>query len=102
MNTDAYPERPVEEEPTTADAVDDEAPVQALAPGSVPGVPDADTPVFRAPGDPEPTYRTGAEQQWDPVDLAAAKGWDPTPENIERARQELADLGAAAIEKTVP
>jgi hypothetical protein len=51
---------------------------------------------------PHPVYRTGADQQWDPEDLAMAKGWDPTPANIERARKELAELGAAAIEKTVP
>lgn len=102
MSTDAFPERPVEEDPATADAVDDEAPLSALAPESEVAVPDADTPVFRAPDDPAPTYRTGAEQKWDPVDLAVAKGWDPTPENIERARQELAEKGAAAIEKTVP
>jgi hypothetical protein len=102
MNADAHPERPIEEEPATAEAVDDEAPVSALAPGPAAEIPDAVTPVFRAPGEPAPAYRTGAEQQWDPVDLAVAKGWDPTPENIERARQELAELGAAAIEKTVP
>jgi hypothetical protein len=46
--------------------------------------------------------RTGAEQEWDPEDLAVAKGRDPTPENVERAREELARLGPAAIEKTVP
>lgn len=101
MSNDAYPERPIEEDPLTAAAVDDEAPAPGLAPESG-GVPDADTPVFRAPGDHEPHYRTGAEQQWDPEDLAVAKGWDPTPANIERARRELAELGPAAIEKTVP
>jgi hypothetical protein len=46
--------------------------------------------------------RTGAEQPWDPEDLAVAKGADPTPANIERARRELEELGPAAIEKTVP
>jgi hypothetical protein len=46
--------------------------------------------------------RTGAEQPWDPEDLAEAEGRDPTPENIERARQELEREGPAAIEKTVP
>jgi hypothetical protein len=46
--------------------------------------------------------RTGAEQPWDPVDLAVAKGWDPTPANIERARRELERDGPAAIERTVP
>lgn len=46
--------------------------------------------------------RTGAEQPWDPEDLAAAEGRDPTPENIRRAEKELKDEGPAAIEKTVP
>lgn len=47
-------------------------------------------------------FRTGAEQPWDPEDLCVAKGQDPTPRNVERARRELAELGPAAIEKTVP
>jgi len=47
-------------------------------------------------------FRTGAEQPWDPEDLAIAKGQDPTPKNVERARRELAEWGAAAIERTVP
>lgn len=46
--------------------------------------------------------RTGAEQPWDPEDLAAARGMDPTPDNIQRRRRELEDLGPAAVEKTVP
>jgi hypothetical protein len=46
--------------------------------------------------------RTGAEQPWDPEDLAVAKGQDPTPGNVERSRQELDRDGPAAIEKTVP
>jgi hypothetical protein len=46
--------------------------------------------------------RTGAEQPWDPEDLAVAKGQDPTPRNVERSRQELDRDGPAAIEKTVP
>lgn len=49
-----------------------------------------------------PTLRTGAEQPWEPVDLVIAKGLDPTPENVERARRELEELGPAAIEKVVP
>jgi hypothetical protein len=48
------------------------------------------------------TIRTGADQPWDPEDLAVAEGHDPTPRNVERARQELADEGPAAIERTVP
>lgn len=50
----------------------------------------------------QPVIRTGAEQPWDPEDLAVAEGRDPTPRNIERARRELQELGPAAIEKTVP
>jgi hypothetical protein len=50
----------------------------------------------------KPNPRTGAEQQWDPEDLAVAEGHDPTRANIERARQELAAEGQAAIERTVP
>jgi hypothetical protein len=49
-----------------------------------------------------PIIRTGAEQPWEPEDLAKAQGRDPTPENIERARRELERDGAAAIERTVP
>jgi hypothetical protein len=50
----------------------------------------------------EYVVRTGAEQPWDPEDLAVAEGRDPTPRNIERARRELDKWGPAAIEKTVP
>jgi hypothetical protein len=50
----------------------------------------------------EYVVRTGAEQPWDPEDLAVAEGRDPTPRNIERARRELEQWGQAAIEKTVP
>lgn len=52
----------------------------------------------RMPG----TARTGAEQPWEPEDLAVAEGRDPTPGNVERARQELDQQGPAAIERTVP
>jgi len=60
-----------------------------------------------AGGDPDPAevspaVRTGAEQPWDPEDLAVAEGRDPTPANIERAKRELAAEGPAAIERTVP
>ena len=52
---------------------------------------------------PRPTQpRTGAEQPWEPEDLAVAEGRDPTPENVARSRRELAEEGSAAIEKTVP
>jgi hypothetical protein len=46
--------------------------------------------------------RTGAEQEWEPEDLAVAEGKDPTPKHVEYARWELETLGPAAIEKTVP
>jgi hypothetical protein len=66
--------------------------------------PDPMDPMLADPGMPgrPPVYRTGAEQPWDPEDLAVAEGRDPTPENIERARRELERDGAAAIERTVP
>jgi hypothetical protein len=54
------------------------------------------------PGTPLTALRTGAEQPWDPEDLAVAEGRDPTPANVERARRELAEEGPAAIERTVP
>ncbi len=52
--------------------------------------------------EPEPNICTGAEQPWDPEDLTAARGQDPTPENLERSRHDLEEEGPAAIEKTVP
>ncbi|GAA3339740.1 hypothetical protein GCM10020358_24590 [Amorphoplanes nipponensis] len=89
---------PLEESPEVADAIEDDVAVSAFVTG---GGPDAENPVFLSPGE-QPRLRTGAEQPWEPVDLAVAKGWDPTPENIERARRELERDGAAAIERTVP
>jgi hypothetical protein len=91
-------QQPLEESPEVADAVEDDVAVDAFITG---GGPDADSPEFLAPGD-EPVIRTGADQQWDPVDLAVAEGKDPTPKNIEAAREELERDGAAAIERTVP
>jgi len=95
--TDEY-RRPLEESEEVADAVADDVAVDAFITG---GGPDADTPEFLQPGE-EPRWRTGADQPWDPIDLAEAQGRDPTPENIERARRELERDGAAAIERTVP
>jgi hypothetical protein len=89
---------PLEESPEVADAVAHDVAVDAFITG---GGPDADSPVFRQPGE-QPNWRTGADQPWDPEDLAVAQGRDPTPENIERARRELERDGAAAIERTVP
>lgn len=51
---------------------------------------------------PEPPARTGADQPWDPEDLAKAEGADPTPANVRRAAEELDEDGPAAIERTVP
>ena len=91
-------DRPLEETSEVADAVADDVAVDAFITG---GGPDADTPEFLEPGE-EPRIRTGADQPWDPIDLAEAEGRDPTPENIERARKELERDGPAAIERTVP
>lgn len=90
--------QPLEETEEVANAVEDDVTVSAFVTG---GGPDADNPVFLEPGE-EPRVRTGAEQEWEPADLAVAEGRDPTPENVERARQELERDGAAAIERTVP
>lgn len=46
--------------------------------------------------------RTGAEQPWDPADLATAEGKDPTPDNVRTAADELTEQGPAAIDRTVP
>lgn len=90
--------QPLEETPEVVDAAQDDVSVGAFATG---GGPDSDNPLFLQPGE-EPAVRTGADQEWEPVDLALAEGRDPTPENIERARRELERDGAAAIERTVP
>jgi hypothetical protein len=77
--------------------------------GAMHEVPDDELTVQGGPGDPYvrerelgPLIRTGAEQPWDPEDLCVAEGRDPTKANVERARRELAEMGRAAIEKTVP
>jgi hypothetical protein len=89
---------PLEESQEVADAVEDDVAVPAFITG---GGPDSDNPEFLQPGE-EPVLRTGAEQPWDPEDVAVAEGRDPTPENIERARKELEREGPALIEKIVP
>lgn len=89
---------PLEETPEVVNAIEDDVAVDAFITG---GGPDADTPTFLQPGE-EPAVRTGADQPWDPEDLAVAEGRDPTPENVERARRELDRDGPAAIERTVP
>ena len=95
--TDEY-RPPLEESPEVADAVEDDVAVSAFITG---GGPDRDTPEFLQPGQ-EPHWRTGADQPWDPEDVAVAEGRDPTPKNIERARRMLEREGPAAIERIVP
>jgi len=92
--------KPIEESQAADLAGADDTPLAALDPAYI-GAPDEDSVVFREPGR-DFVARTGAEQPWDPEDLAVAEGRDPTPANIERTRQELARDGAAAIERTVP
>ncbi|MFI6133078.1 hypothetical protein [Micromonospora sp. NPDC051141] len=119
-------ERPLEETPEVAAAVADDSTVPQFRGGGT----DPDNPAFAEPdgavadtgspdilGDPYAAgtgatgtgtgaggdnIRTGAEQPWEPEDLVRARGQDVTPENVERARRDLAELGQAAIEKTVP
>jgi hypothetical protein len=92
------PQQPLEERPEVVDAAANDVTVDAFITG---GGPDADNPEFVQPGE-QPEIRTGADQPWDPEDFAVARGWDPTPENVERARRELERDGPAAIERTVP
>lgn len=112
-------QQPIEESPQVASAVEDEGAAPQFAAN---GGPDGQTPEFREPGQvvadgpatdeligdaygagwPGSDARTGAEQPWEPEDLAAAKGQDPTPENAAHARHELEADGSAAIERTVP
>lgn len=114
-------EQPLEETPQAAAAVEDESTLPQLA---TDGGPNEETPTFEEPGESlaeaAPTeeligdphgagspgsgenIRTGGDQPWDPEDLAAARGQDPTPEHVERARRDLDQEGGAAIEKTVP
>ncbi|MFE7773703.1 hypothetical protein ACFU5O_07370 [Streptomyces sp. NPDC057445] len=45
---------------------------------------------------------TGSERPFDPEDLVMASGRDVTPGRIERARKEIAEKGAAALERYLP
>ncbi|MEV0733453.1 MULTISPECIES: hypothetical protein [Polymorphospora] len=112
-------QRPLEETPEVAAAVEQETSVNKLTGGGGPG---PDNPDFREAGDTAefpPTEeilgapfgggtpaargaRTGAEQPWDPEDLVMAQGGEPTPERVRRAQAELDRDGPAAIERTVP
>ncbi|WDZ84979.1 hypothetical protein [Micromonospora cathayae] len=113
--------RPLEESPEVAAAVDDDTTVPQLAND---GGPDEQSPSFTQPGEVpadgtggeeligaayagesgagRTAVRTGAEQPWDPEDLAAARGQDPDPEHVARARRDLDREGRAAVERTVP
>lgn len=111
--------QPIEESPEVAAAVDDDAAAPQFA---TEGGPDEPAPEFTAPGDVAPdrpatdeligdafgagspggAARTGAEQPWDPEDLARAKGQDPSPKRVARARREWETDGPAAVERTVP
>lgn len=113
------PIKPLEETPEVAAAVEDETGVARL--NATRGI-EPDGPDFREPGDTsdfpatdevigDPLgggtpamrgLRTGADQPWDPEDLAVAKGGDATPEQVREAQRELDQDGPAAIERTVP
>ncbi|PZF89654.1 hypothetical protein [Micromonospora deserti] len=126
--TDRDRNRPLEESAEVAAAVEDDTGVPQLMTG---GGADRDNPAFAEPGERPaggaPTddligdpyaagtgatgtgtgaggdnIRTGGEQPWDPEDLVMARGQDLTPENVEQARRDLAEMGRAAIERTVP
>ncbi|GAA0703929.1 hypothetical protein GCM10010193_68650 [Kitasatospora atroaurantiaca] len=51
---------------------------------------------------PDHLLHTGAEHPVDPEDLVMASGRTPTPALIEKARQDLAKYGAAAVERVLP
>ncbi|MFJ5231985.1 hypothetical protein ACIQBJ_19060 [Kitasatospora sp. NPDC088391] len=51
---------------------------------------------------PDRLLHTGAEHPVDPEDLVMASGRTPTPELVEKARKELAEHGAAAVERLLP
>ncbi|WP_329179442.1 hypothetical protein [Streptomyces sp. NBC_01477] len=48
------------------------------------------------------SLHTGAEGTVDAEDLVMASGQDCTPELIEKARQDLEEHGAAAVERYLP
>lgn len=45
---------------------------------------------------------TGGERPFDPEDLVMASGHDVTPERVEWARRQIAEKGAAALERYLP
>ncbi|MFG2823019.1 hypothetical protein ACGFX4_26750 [Kitasatospora sp. NPDC048365] len=51
---------------------------------------------------PDHLLHTGAEHPVDPEDLVMASGRTPTPELIEKARKDLEEYGAVAVERLLP
>jgi hypothetical protein len=51
---------------------------------------------------PDRLLHTGGDRPVDPEDLVMLRGWDVTPERVEKARQDLEREGAAAVEKHLP
>jgi hypothetical protein len=48
------------------------------------------------------SLHTGSEHTIDPEDLVLASGREPTPSRVERARRDLEEYGAAAVERYLP
>ncbi|QKW18922.1 hypothetical protein HUT16_07465 [Kitasatospora sp. NA04385] len=51
---------------------------------------------------PDNLLHTGAENPVDPEDLVMASGRTPTPELVEKAKKDLEEHGAAAVERLLP
>jgi hypothetical protein len=51
---------------------------------------------------PDIYLHTGSEHKVDPEDLVMASGREPTPARIEKARKDLEEHGAAAVERYLP
>lgn len=62
-------------------------------------VPDERTWAFKTA---DSRLHTGAEHTVDPEDLVMLSGRDLTPERIEKARKQLEEHGAAAVERYLP
>ncbi|MER5727826.1 hypothetical protein ABT084_05620 [Streptomyces sp. NPDC002138] len=45
---------------------------------------------------------SGGERPYDPEDLVMARGQDPTPERLEKARELMEKEGPAVIERYLP
>ncbi|MBV6701741.1 hypothetical protein KV557_32355 [Kitasatospora aureofaciens] len=53
-------------------------------------------------GEPQRLLYTGGERPFDPEDVVMASGRDVTPERLERAKREIEEKGAAALERYLP